>query len=505
MPTLSQAAAEGKDVLSKFANMAVLNSLVHNLRMLITDLQQDEEATVVLSKIKRYIERTLDEPQLLDAAWHRQKASRLLDRLGTVGERYRNHAALNGALADWRTLLDDIGRDQQLNQFAMAVRQWTEDLTYADDKGQRHLNTAVLTQLRDVFVPLLIEQLHYIPIPIIQGSNARYDWTFENIVFSAYDILPEHIFLDTETHTNFKPLSDYQHETIEKTLESGGRSTLAPSLAPPSESDARPAYRRRYHKFGGAFTRRSKKVGGRRVRGYWPPREKLAPGTTALSSATNLPGPVMTPDAHFRTTGQLVIRAYNIQIAMKDVKFHIRRKSFPRVDQSGLLDVNTKGVRGCKVIIRLDLASDNVPNNMFTGGAVEVRLAPLALRIHDSKHDFLLNTLVKLMSGAIRKRIEVAIVDNLSQGLKRILESVNDVVRRSPNIAQSIRGMFGGGGVGGGGGGGGVGAAGALSQVGRVAADAMRPGSSTTLQDVKQQARELGGEIAAGGGQALGQ
>jgi hypothetical protein len=440
-PSLSQVANEGKEVLSRFADMAVLNSLVHNLRVFITEVREDDESTRLFHKIRRYVEQTLDDPQLLDQAWYRQKASRLLDKVGIWGQRYRQHAALDAALSDWRLLLDGITHDQQLNEFSVALKRWTEDVTYLDTKGKRHLNSQLVAQLRSVFLPIIIEQFHYIPIPAIEDSNETYDWKFENIIFSGYDLLPEHIFIDTDSHTDLKPLSDSQHEMVDSTIEGqGARTSSAVST-------------RRHHKFGRLFSSSaatSKEEGkeqvvgalGRRVR--WPPREKLAPGTTKLSSkTTNHPGPVLTPRGHWRTTGQLVVRAYNIQLAMKNIKFFIRRKSFPRTEQSGLVDVHTKGSKGCKVIIRLDLTSDNMLNTgFFSGGAAEVSIARLAIRIHDSKHNFLFNTLARLISGAIRRRIQKTITENMSEGVKKVLEAVNNAVTNSPGFAQGIVGAL---------------------------------------------------------------
>jgi len=116
----------------------------------------------------------------------------------------------------------------------------------------------------------------------------------------------------------------------------------------------------------------------------------------------------MSPDAHIRSTAQLVIRAYNIQFHIKvrhslvlsveriistpthlqNMKFDVLRKKFPRVHAKGLADIGTKGIRGCKVIIRLDMALDAEARAPFTGGAVEVKIAPLAVRIHRSKHEY---------------------------------------------------------------------------------------------------------------------
>jgi len=79
---------------------------------------------------------------------------------------------------------------------------------------------------------MLVEQLHYLPLPTISGDNEDMAFKLEDMVISFYDVLPEHIFIDTETHTDFKPLSDYEHEYIDKTLEAG---FVASMVLPPKK------------------------------------------------------------------------------------------------------------------------------------------------------------------------------------------------------------------------------------------------------------------------------
>jgi len=96
-----------------------------------------------------------------------------------------------------------------------------EGITYIDSKGTKRLDMDTLSKLRSVLLPIIVEQLHYVPIPVVEGENEDVAYRMEDMVISVYDLLPEHIFIDTETHTSIKPLSDYEHEYIDKTLEGG--------------------------------------------------------------------------------------------------------------------------------------------------------------------------------------------------------------------------------------------------------------------------------------------
>jgi len=238
----------------------------------------------------------------------------------------------------------------------------------------------------------------------------------EDMVISFYDILPEHIFVDTETHTDLKPMSDYEHEYIDKTLEAGHL------FHEEGELGTRKAYNR--HHAWGYFKGRRAKGKTAKIR----PTDKIAPHLTAdKKSATYGSSVILEPNTHYRSTAQMVIRAYNIQFDIKNMKFDVLRKKFPKVHAKGLADVHTKGSKGSKVVLRLDMAMDAYQANPFTGAAVSVKIAPLKVKIHGSKHDVFYTTMSNMFAGTIRKRAEAAIVERLQGGLRGMLETLNSV------------------------------------------------------------------------------
>jgi len=262
-------------------------------------------------------------------------------------------------------------------------------------------------------LPMLVEQLQYIPLPVIAGDNEDVAYRLEDMVLSFYDLLPEHIFIDTETHTDFKPLSDYEHEYIDKTLEGGHQ------FHEEGELGTRKAYNR--HHAWGYFK-------GRRAKHSVRPRENIAPHLTAdKKTSTYGSSLALAPDIHHRSAAQMVIRAYNIQFAMKNVKFDVLRKKFPRVHAKGLADVSTRGSKGSKVVIRLDMAMDAYQATPFTGAAVSASIAPLKVKIHQSKHDLFYTTMSNMLAGTIRKRAEAAIVQQLEGNVRMLLETLNGV------------------------------------------------------------------------------
>lgn len=61
---------------------------------------------------------------------------------------------------------------------------------------------------------MFLDALRYIPIPNIEGSNAEYDWRFENIIFSGENVIPDHVVMSTYTSFN-RPAIDRRAVPVE--------------------------------------------------------------------------------------------------------------------------------------------------------------------------------------------------------------------------------------------------------------------------------------------------
>jgi len=414
-PTLRQATADGKTLLGAFAGGEKnIDNLIYHLQAFAQKVQNDPEVERILRKFGKYFIRGLDDPSLIQQAFFRQKIYNLLDRAGFLGERYANDNDLREALQTWKLIVTNISNDQDINAFGKALLKLRDDVSYIDNTGARRVDFGTLSRLRGVILPMLVEQLHYIPLPAISGDTPDMAYRMEDMVISFYDVLPEHIFIDTETHTDLKPMSDYEHEYIDKTLEAGHL------FHDEGELGTRKAYNR--HHAWGYFKGRRAKAKHSAIR----PREKIAPHLTAdKKTATYGSSVALDPNLHHRSTAQMVIRAYNIQFAIKNMKFDVLRKKFPKVHAKGLADVHTQGSKGSKIIIRLDMAMDAYQATPFTGAAVAVKIAPLKVKIHNSKHDMFYTTMSNMFGGTIRKRAEAAIVERMQGSVKTLLETLN--------------------------------------------------------------------------------
>jgi len=86
-----------------------------------------------------------------------------------------------------------------VQNLADKAQQFMDNFTYIDSAGQRCLNQDLVGQMRHIIIPLFIELLDKVPVPPIEGSNDTYEYKFENMTISGYDIIPDHIQFRTST------------------------------------------------------------------------------------------------------------------------------------------------------------------------------------------------------------------------------------------------------------------------------------------------------------------
>lgn len=418
---VDRALKDGKMVIEEFIGAGRLDPLLTHARALALLIQADNRASQLLDRVQSFFVSAVREPASLRHSGTQKKARALFDDACFVAQRYKAHPDVVYVLEELRSISDTLRSDPALSDFGRTFQQLMADASLVNAAGKRTLDPFITSQLKSLAIPLLIEQLHYIPLSPQSATGPVYDWSVENIVLSSYDILPEHIFVDTLSHTDVKLLSDTQHAQVDQTL--AGARNRVPANAP------------KLHKWG------------LRRRGFtWPPKESAAPAATTLADTSDQRrdvGPVRTDEGHLRTTGELVIRAYNIHLNLKNVKFSFIRKKWPRLRDQGLVDISSKGKSGCCVVIRLDLTSDAAPAQLITGGRVKVRVPPLSIKFHDNRHFILLPTLGAIFSRAIRNRIEEMLAERMNQLMLSTTNALNAQLSRTPDlmlkVVQAIR------------------------------------------------------------------
>lgn len=86
-----------------------------------------------------------------------------------------------------------------------------------DDQGRPDLFVIQqsLSQMKGILVPVITKQLANLPIPKIEGSNPKYDFSVDGMILHVGDLLPEFVNFQTKTDTrmNVQRLATQKNST----------------------------------------------------------------------------------------------------------------------------------------------------------------------------------------------------------------------------------------------------------------------------------------------------
>lgn len=68
-----------------------------------------------------------------------------------------------------------------------------------------------LDSLKKLLIPIMLEHLQNVPIPRIEGVSGKYDYVIDDLLFSGYDILPDHVSIKikSDLQVHLKDLSTH--------------------------------------------------------------------------------------------------------------------------------------------------------------------------------------------------------------------------------------------------------------------------------------------------------
>lgn len=236
--------------------------------------------------------------------------------------------------------------------FNSALQKLARDVTYTDATGSTRLDTHALNQIRGMILPILMEQLKYIPLKHLQGSNKDYDWMADDVIISGYDIIPEHILV-----------------------------------------------------------------------------QSFAEGDVVVRGAA--------PSA---IHGHFLFFIENVKVKMEDLKFWFKRKSFPRIEDSGSADIDVAG--GISLKIRMNMSTDAITGRtVFSEGFVYCRADDVNVRVRDSKHDWIYNMFPGLFANPIKANMERSIAESVASVISRIKNELNGIMDKatSENMYKAVQ------------------------------------------------------------------
>jgi len=122
-------------------------------------------------------------------------------------------------------------------------------------------------------------------------------------------------------------------------------------------------------------------------------------------------------------------------VYMDDANIWFRRKTFPKVEDEGKLRLN---VGGSGVDIKIAIRVLTGTQDVFQVQRVTCKLHNMKLHLSDTKHDFLYNATLKLLSPRIKSNIERAVENNVAEYLQRINKLL---VKQLAHSKEAAKGM----------------------------------------------------------------
>jgi hypothetical protein len=184
---------EGMALLESFSQRS-LEPLLASAKELINFILNDPEMWSWVKELRYFFENSFEFPNL----WSSEQYSKRLERLIDDGRRLMNNVKYRTKyqllLSESQALFECIVNDTDVVNLQEKAKSFLQNFAVRDKtSGEITFDTDLLMRMRKYLVPFFVELMDKIPIPVIEGSTDEYEFKLENIVFSGYDIIPEHI------------------------------------------------------------------------------------------------------------------------------------------------------------------------------------------------------------------------------------------------------------------------------------------------------------------------
>jgi len=185
--------SSGRKIIESFSHKSI-DQFVYLAQLVSVQVRENHKLVGSLKELKSMVLEILKKPDLLDNTEYSQ---RLNDRFNNVWYQMkylRNSPYFRGLLNEGSEIINNITSDPLLQKLQTDTNQLMTHLI-RDSNGNVKLNTALFDEVRSLLVPIIMEQLRYVPIPRITDQMhtplGLYDVIIDNLVFSAYDIVPD--------------------------------------------------------------------------------------------------------------------------------------------------------------------------------------------------------------------------------------------------------------------------------------------------------------------------
>jgi len=172
------------------------------LRRAVTVIKNDRELTDYLKACQAYLQRVIDQPEVIENKEYFNEGSDLIERGKHFADKYRNNVEVTAVFDEAAKLSLYVKNDEQLKEVKKKAARLAADLTTLDSHGNRTLNTKLINLLRAKLLPFLTDRIKEIPIKGFEVISPDFEFLIvDDIFLSIDDILPDSIKIHTENDT----------------------------------------------------------------------------------------------------------------------------------------------------------------------------------------------------------------------------------------------------------------------------------------------------------------
>lgn len=341
---------DAREIIEELAGGYSMATILEQARTIRSVIAADQRIQLILVDARQFVEGVLRQPAMLDNPAEMARGRSLMQQATCLTREYKDSIFMRQFFGNVTALLGAIRNDPSNKRLAAAYRDLGAAIVTTNPQtGATEVNTQALSELRQLLIPLVMEQLRSVPISTIQGSNETYDFKLDGIILAANDIAPDRVRVKYDNDMEF----DFRYLSL-------------------------------------ADTRRS----------------------------------------------DLTIHLEGMRTRLDNVHFWYQRKSFPKISDEGLANISLEG-DGLDLKFRVRVAP-SMP--YFHVSKVDCDIDRMKIRILEAKHSALDKIVTSVFSGAIRKRVEVAIEERLAATLQRVEEMMNRLAAQTGQAVQKGRG-----------------------------------------------------------------
>lgn len=198
-----------RELLSRFTGREKLDDFLADLNEYMDMVGRDPQVKQFFKNLRNYIDITMRNPELLQNESHQRRAQELFDRSVELFSKWEYNDETEYLLHEARELVESITHDPTLNRLQEVTEKLGKDLIL-DERGHVNFRVTqdVLGSIRQLVMPLFLDQFAMVPLPRIDISDGTSAYTFENLMFPGRQLLPEHFKIKAKEKLEMDTTSD---------------------------------------------------------------------------------------------------------------------------------------------------------------------------------------------------------------------------------------------------------------------------------------------------------